>query len=55
MYWDRDPHPMEYGEVLEEAGENLAEFCRNYKTYMLVPKELGPGAREIDTYLRCCK
>lgn len=53
MYWNRDPKVMKYEEVKEEAGELLAEFCRDYRTYKLIPKELDLNARAILARERC--
>ena len=55
MYWDRDPHKMSNEEVKELAGENLAEFCHEYDTYKLVPKELDLDSRALLSRERCGK
>lgn len=53
MYWNRDPHIMDYEEVVEQAGETLADFCREYKTYNLTPKELDLDVRSLLARQQC--
>lgn len=38
MYWDVDPKVLTYNDVKKQAGDTLAEFCRDYRSYNLVPK-----------------
>lgn len=38
MYWDVDPKILTYDDVKQQAGDTLAEFCHDYRTYNLVPK-----------------
>lgn len=45
MYWNLDPDVMTYEEVKELAGELLAEYCKDYKTYKLKPKSVRTVSR----------
>ena len=38
MYWFRHPKELTYEEVRSQAGEEVADFCRDYVTYNLIPR-----------------
>ena len=48
MYWDVDPKILTYDDVKQQAGNTLAEFCRDYRTYNLVPKSAKSIAKLLN-------
>ena len=56
MYWFRHPKVLDYEKVKRQAGEAVAAFCRDYKTYNLIPKDANSRkiAKELSGKLQIC-
>ena len=47
MYWYVHPKVLQYEQVKAEAGENLAEFCRDYTTNLLIPRKINGQLKKL--------
>lgn len=50
LYWRAEPDALSYEEVEDLAGAKLAEFCEDYKTYVITPKTVPAAAKKIKKY-----
>ena len=48
FYWRVKPEVLSYEEIVELAGEKLADFCADFKTYVLVPKSAPVASKRFD-------
>ena len=45
-HWGVKPGALTHEGIGQLAGEKLADFCSDYKTYVLVPKPASPASED---------
>ena len=53
VYWSVNPIVLSYEDIVQLAGEKLADFCVDHETYVLVPKSQPFVSKQTDMSGRC--